>query len=112
MDKRLLDRNLLLKPVKIYDQSHKHIGNIIDIHTEGMKIISKYYIRKNELLQLLIDIPEPDFSIHHIELTAKNVWTREFLFNRYCTGLKFKNISTKTKMDIIDNLIRKYGFSA
>jgi len=113
MDHRVLKRNVLLKPIKIFSKfSHEHIGNIVDIHTEGMKIVSKYHFHLNEFLHLLIDLPESEMSIHEIELTAKNVWTKDFLVNRYFTGLKFENISVETKTDILDNLIRRYGFSA
>ena len=113
MNKRTLKRNLLLKPIKIFNKiSHEHIGNIIDIHTEGMKIVSKYHFQINELMDLLIDLPDANLSIHEIELTAKNVWSQDFIVNRYFSGLQFENVSPETKRNLMDHLIRKYGFTA
>ena len=113
MNKRSLKRNLLLKPIKIFSKvSHEHIGSIIDIHTEGMKIVSKYHFHINELMDVLIDVPDHKVPDHEIELTTKNVWIKDFIVNRYFTGLKFENISPETKMDLMDNLIQKYGFTA
>ncbi|MBN2280316.1 MAG: PilZ domain-containing protein [Candidatus Marinimicrobia bacterium] len=113
MDKRSLKRNLLLRPVKIFSQiSHKHIGNIVDIHTEGMKIVTKYHFNPDEIMHLLINIPDLNEPIHEIELKAKNVWTKDFILNRYQCGLKFHDISPETKIDLVNNLIQKYGFTA
>jgi len=102
----------LSRPLKIIDKkTGRHIGNITDITTAGMGMVSKYHFDSNADLELKIDLTDEDIPLNEIELKAKNVWSEEKLINRYFSGLEFtdrdKDLEYKIK-----NLIFYFGFIA
>ncbi len=113
MKKRIKNRSLLTRPIKIISKkSRKHLGNIVDINTGGMCIISKYQLPSNQTLQLLIDLTEEDLPFNEIELEAKNVWIKEEMVNRYFAGMKFENSSKEAKNILLKQLIKHLGYPA
>ncbi len=113
MNKRIQNRSLLTRPIKIISKkSRKHLGNIVDINTGGMCIISKYQLPHDKTLQLLIDLSNEDLPFNEIELEAKNVWIKEEMVNRYFAGMKFKKSSDEAKNILLKQLIKHLGFPA
>lgn len=113
MKKRIQNRSLLTRPIKIISKKNrKHLGNIVDINTGGMCIVSKYQLPHDQTLQLLIDLTDEDLPFNEIELEAKNVWIKEEMVNRYFAGLKFEDSTEEARQILLKQLIKHLGFPA
>ena len=112
MEKRRHKRWLLTKPLKIYNkQSNIHIGNLIDITTGGLGMVSKYPLKPDSTVKFEIDLSDEKVKFDSIELKAKNVWCEEKLLNRYFAGLEFENIN-EDLVNKIKDVILHYGYTA
>ncbi len=87
------------------------IGRIIDIHTEGMRLVSEKPLDPNQQFNLRIDLPRAVDGGEFIDLEARAVWcdldkNPDF----YDTGFTFTRINYRDR-EIIDTAFIDYVFS-
>jgi len=108
-DKRKLKRVPLSRCLNVYDaMDNELIGQVLDIHTEGMLVMNRSYLAPKCRYRIKVEIPK-DLHMQDITLEAVSVWTvREFDPGCYNTGFRFSN-ATAESTRAIQALIQNYG---
>lgn len=111
-EKRKSKRRHLIYYLKVYDRTTGQlIGQIGDITTEGIMLITESPIDPNRLFQFRMLLPEEIEGKKEIYFDAKSLWcNKDINPNFYNVGFKMINISMK-QIDIIKNLIYDYSFN-
>lgn len=107
---RKLERRTLSKTIVIKDQiTGKVFGELINITTEGLMIISDHEIETGSIFQLVLHLSEPVEGETTIELGADCLWCRKVEnFTRFWGGFQIIDASEKA-ISQIDILIEYFG---
>jgi hypothetical protein len=103
-------KNLLTRFFGVIDRIDDHpVGNMIDVSSGGMMIISREPLNDGTVLKLQIRLPEKVNGKDRISVDARSVWCRQDI-NRdfYYIGFEFLTISPNHS-GIIEELIRMYS---
>ena len=111
IDERRLKRHQLIYYLSAFDSDKKvEIGHIIDITTEGAKLLSEATVPVGTKTKICIILPIGFSDIDHFEVQAESVRnSRDVNISFYNTGFRFINTNQQTK-HIIECLINEYGF--
>ena len=111
IDERRLKRHQLIYYLSTFDSNKKEaIGHIIDIATEGAKLLSETTIPVGKKIKIYIILPRGFSDIDHFEVEAESVRnSRDINISFYDTGIRFINANQQVK-HIIECLINEYGF--
>lgn len=94
MEKRKHKRWNLAKSLKVIDnESDRYLGNINDITTAGLGMISNRPIEPEKTVNIKIDLSEEDIQFKNVEIKGESVWCDKKLVNLYFAGIKFKNLN-------------------
>jgi hypothetical protein len=106
---RRLERRTISKSIKITDQmTGKAFGELINVTTEGLMIISDNEIETGSIFQLVLHLDEPMEEETTIELGADCLWCRKVEnFTRYWGGFQIIDASEKaiSQLDILIEIL-------
>lgn len=108
---RKLTRKELVYNLEAIDiHSGQLLGHVVDITTEGVKLISKTPLALHTDYQFQIVFAKGFEDEKIIDVEAEAVWANKDINpDYYATGLKFANISSEGRKKI-DELIVTYAF--
>lgn len=110
-ERRKLTRLKLLYHLRVLDRDNfKLLGYLVDIHTEGMGIISEQLPEVDKTHSIRIILPEDFNGQDEIHFSAKLLWRSPYinpLF--YHAGFKIQHIE-KAHVQLLESLIHNFGF--
>ncbi|MBL4826957.1 MAG: PilZ domain-containing protein [Spongiibacteraceae bacterium] len=108
--KRKLERKKLSQPIIITNQiSGKDFGELVNITTEGMMLITDKEISTHSIFQLSIVLPCNPQDKETVEVGADCLWCRKVEnFHRYWAGFHIIDISAQATQQL-ENLISHYS---
>ncbi|MDR9500900.1 MAG: PilZ domain-containing protein [Desulfurivibrionaceae bacterium] len=109
---RIMKRRQLFYYLKLYDQTTgEQVGNVVDITTQGCKIISKDPLPTGQTMALRLDLPEGLSSLKNIVLQGKTLWSRPDVNpDFYVTGFEVPELGTKERQ-VLGRLIDQTAFN-
>lgn len=111
-DGRALKRRHLIFYLEVYDtETGTLLGNLVDITTRGIKLVSKTPIEPGKTFTLRMTLPEDYFEDKVLTFEAKSLWSgndvnRDF----FDTGFSVPSLDTKAK-ETITELVKQVGFN-
>ncbi len=107
---RRLQRRHLIYYLEVYDEdSGQLLGHLVDITTEGVKLISKSPIENGRTFRLRMQLPETFFAEKELRFSAKSLWSSNAVNpDFYDTGFAAE-LDLRAK-DIVGGLVRQFGF--
>jgi hypothetical protein len=108
-EKRKFDRIHLIHYLRLFDRkSGDLIGNLVDLTSEGLQLISEKEIAPGKLLEIRMEFPEDVDGEHEIQLNAQAVWCDHQLDpDLFSVGCKLIPV-TPSNVTIIRDLINNY----
>lgn len=110
-DKREQTRWHLFFYLRVFEQgSGSLVGYIVDIHEQGMMLISEGPIETDKEFKLWIDVPWEDGEKKSVLLEARSLWSKmDANPDFYDSGFQLKDASPET-LASIKNLIEDLKF--
>lgn len=110
-DKRTLKRFQLFLYLRVFDDAGKLLGHVVDIHTDGIMLISEQPLPPNQEFNIYLEVPEEDGSHSSIEMTVRSLWcSRDVNPDFYDTGLRIVQASQRA-INVIGDMIHEIGFN-
>ncbi|MFC1489884.1 PilZ domain-containing protein [Candidatus Latescibacterota bacterium] len=96
-------RNMLDKPafMVIDTKTGERFGNLVDISTSGIMIVSEMPVIENTVYRLRMEF------LHKIYFEAICAWSRDIGTGNYISGLKFSMIDSND-LDVIEETIKRF----
>lgn len=110
-DKRKAKRRHIIYYLRVYDQNTSQlIGQLVDITTSGIKLISEREFEKDAVMKLRMELPEEIDHKKEIVFDALTLWCRRDVNpNFHSIGCEFVKIEPED-VNIIKSLIYEYAF--
>ncbi|MEE4357852.1 MAG: PilZ domain-containing protein [Desulfococcaceae bacterium] len=110
-DKRKTKRRHIIYYLRVLDRKTNELtGQLVDITTEGMKLISENPIEPDTFLQLKMLLPEDINRKSEISFDVHTMWCkRDINPNFFSIGFEFADI-LQEDVNIIKNLIYDFSF--
>lgn len=107
------DRKYLIYYLRVFDRNTEELlGNLVDITTEGLMLISENPIELAKTFELKMDLPEEIRGSRQIFFNAQSKWCKNDVNpDFYDTGFQLSNISTND-IGIIESLIQDFYFQS
>lgn len=109
---RALKRRHLVYYLEVYDDTaNQLLGHLVDLTTNGLKLVSKKRIPTNRNYRLRMMLPEGYFSQKDIYFEAKSLWSSNDVNpDFYDTGFAAPTLDPKTQ-EIIHDLVSQISFN-
>lgn len=100
--RRKLERHHVSSSVEVYDlDSGEMLGRVVDLHTEGLMLLSEQPIALNRDWALQVNLPMTLNGVSEFLLCAESLWNRESIAGgQYWTGLQFTNLPDDSRQCI------------
>ncbi len=110
--RRALKRRHLIYYLEVYDKdSDKFLGHLVDITTQGIKLVSKKPIETERIFSLRMNLPEGYFNDSTLIFKAKSLWSgNDVNPDFFDTGFMVPDLDPKAK-EIITDLVNQLGFN-
>jgi len=110
-DTRESERKFPICYLKVFDrESNKMVGRVVDISTEGMRLVGDSPLEFNREYRLRMPMPEAVRPEKQVAFDADVRWTGPDLNPDFSdTGLKLSNVSEEDHR-VINHLLRSYVF--
>ena len=110
-NKRQVKRAHLIYYLRIFDSvTHREIGHLVDLSSQGMMIISEEPIPVGKELSCTMELPVPIDGCHEIAFTANCRWCKkDYNPAYYLSGCRFEDIRSE-EVETIKYLINTFGF--
>ena len=114
LEKRRLKRSHLIYYIPVFDiyntKPDRLLGYLVDIHTEGMKLMGEVPLKVGDALSLKIDASRLAESMRPIVTEGVVQWQSKSLNpDYYDTGIAFTDLSGDAILQI-DAIIKIFGF--
>lgn len=111
-EKRKFDRNQLYYYLKVINtQTQELAGYLGDISTQGLMVFSKDKVELDKIFNFRIDLDREVGTDEKLVFEARSLWLeKDANPEYYIIGFKFIDIE-QAGIDIVQYLIKKYGFS-
>ncbi|NLF49916.1 MAG: hypothetical protein GX577_02155 [Leptolinea sp.] len=108
-EKRKFDRIHLIHYLRLFDRkTGELIGNLVDLTSEGMQLISEKPINEGTLLEIRMEFPEDVDGQSELQLNAVAVWCDHQLDpDLFSVGCKLIPV-TPSNVNVIRDLIDNY----
>jgi hypothetical protein len=108
-EKRKFNRIHLIHYLRLFDRKTGDlIGNLVDLTSEGLQLISEKPIENGTLLEIRMEFPEPVDDQQELQLNAVAVWCDHQMDpDLFSVGCKLIPV-TPTNVTIIRDLIENY----
>ena len=112
-EQRKHDRKYLIYYLRVFDRNTEELlGNLVDITTEGLMLISESPIETDMIFELKMDLPEEIRGSRQIVFDAQSRWCKNDVNpDFYDTGFLLSNISSND-ISIIESLIQDFYFQS
>lgn len=112
LEKRRMKRRHPIYYLKVFSQENtRMLGRLVDIHTEGMRIVSEKPIRPGTAMNLRLDLPDAVAGQKSLEFMAESVWCElDKNPDFYDTGIRFTKINGPDRQTIT-TVFDEYSFS-
>jgi len=109
---RALERRHLIYYLEVYDdETGDLLGHLVDLTTEGIKLVSRDPIEVGKRFRLRMNLPEGYFDDKVLRFTARSLWSSNDVNpDFYDTGFKVEEMDRRGK-DIIAGLVGQFGFN-
>lgn len=109
---RTLKRRHLIYYLEVHDdETGELLGNLVDITTEGLKLVSKAPLQAKKLFKMRMNLPEGYFGEKELRFEAMSMWSSNDINpDFYDTGFNAPDLDSKVK-NIILTLIALMGFN-
>jgi hypothetical protein len=109
---RVQKRRHLIYYLEVYDvEAGKILGNLVDITTRGIKLVSEEKIPLNRNYILKLRLPEGYFKENEIHFAGKSLWSADDVNPEFvATGFEVTSLSLEERK-IMRQLIEKIGFN-
>ncbi len=109
-ENRKLARIRLTLSLPVFEQTTERIiGQLEDINSTGVKIVSKFELKADMIYELIIDLPEEFEESSTIIVIARCVWCDYHYYNdMYYAVIKFENVYAESDR-VIGQLAERYG---
>lgn len=111
-EKRISKRIHLIYYLLVFDdETNQLIGHVVDIATEGLKLMTKEPILPEKEYRFRMLLPsEMEGKSKEVTFNVTCVWSQEKLYSDfYGSGFQFKDISSDN-ISILKNLISQFGY--
>jgi len=110
-EKRLTKRHRFFYS-RVYDENtHQQTGRLVDISTDGIRLISEDPVKTNSIFRLKMVLPKEIEGKRTITFEALSSWCRKTTSSElYDSGFKLINISPQN-IEIIEHLIQDTSFN-
>lgn len=110
--RRALKRRHLIYYLEVYDNgSDTLLGHVVDITTQGIKLVSKHPIETGKTFSLRMTLPEGYFDEKVLTFEAKSMWSgNDVNPDFFDTGFMAPDLDPKAKETITD-LVNQLGFN-
>ena len=110
--RRALKRRHLIYYLEVHDtDSDKFLGHLVDITTQGIKLVSKKPIETEKIFTLRMNLPDGYFDEQILTFKAKSLWSGNDVNPEfYDTGFMVPDLDPKVKETITD-LVNQLGFN-
>ncbi|HSR37239.1 MAG TPA: PilZ domain-containing protein [Desulfurivibrionaceae bacterium] len=111
-ESRGLQRRHLIYYLEIHDDvTGKLLGHLVDITTEGIKLVSKEPIERGKTFRLRMQLPEDYFDEKMLRFEAKSLWSSNDVNPEfYDTGFSTSGMDQRAK-EIVAGLVGQFGFN-
>lgn len=111
-ESRALERRHLIYYLEVHDDATgKLLGHLVDITTEGIKLVGKAPVEKGKTFRLRMQLPEDYFDEKILRFEAKSLWsTNDVNPDFYDTGFSVVGMDKRAK-DIVAGLVGQFGFN-
>lgn len=108
---RSLKRRHLIYYLEVYDDdTGELLGNLVDITTEGLKLVSKKPLEARKAFNMRMHLPEGYFEEKVLHFQARSLWSSNDVNpDFYDTGFTAPDLDSKVK-NMIMSLIDLVGF--
>lgn len=88
--------------LEVYDlDSGELLGRVVDLHTEGLMLLSESPIELNRAWALQVNLPMKLNGVSEFTLDAESRWHRESIGgHQYWTGLQFTSLPDESRQCI------------
>ena len=102
----------LIYYLKVYDKnSGEFVGHLADITTRGLMLVNDTPPEDNKRMELSMELPENFGDAQFLEFEAESHWHQKDINpSYYAIGFKITRI-TKSNLELIKDLIKKYFFN-
>ena len=109
---RSLKRRHLIYYLEVYDDdTGELLGNLVDITTEGLKLVSKKPLEAKKVFNMRMHLPEGYFAETVLHFQGKSLWSSNDVNpDFYDTGFNAPDLDSKVK-NMIMTLIALIGFN-
>jgi hypothetical protein len=109
---RVQKRRHLIYYLEVHDvESGKILGNLVDISTRGIKLVSEEKIPVDRNFVLKLRLPEGYFKENEIHFAGKSLWSaKDVNPDFFATGFEVTSLSLDERK-IMRQLIDKIGFN-
>ncbi|PRB76170.1 PilZ domain-containing protein [Pseudomonas sp. MYb185] len=98
-ERRKLERHHVSSSLEVYDlDSGELLGRVVDLHTEGLMLLSERPIELNRAWALQVNLPMTLNGVSEFMLDAESRWHRESMAGgQYWTGLQFTHLPDESR---------------
>lgn len=109
---RLLKRRNLIYYLPVHDRDRDALlGHLVDITTDGLKLVSPAPIEEGRLFRLRLELPEHYFEQRELCFKARSRWTRPDVNPELSTtGFTLEEMDDQAK-DVVSGLVSLYAFN-
>lgn len=110
LDQRKLKRRNFILDIEVFDRnSKKSLGDLGDITTEGLMVVSEDAISENKEFQIKVRLPEEAEKALEIDFDASSIRCQKTIHESiYVTGFKITSLNEDNK-EKIEFLINEYA---
>lgn len=101
-ERRRLERHPVSNSLEVYDLSNgHHLGRVVDLHVEGLMLLSEHPIELNRHYALQVNLPMTLNGRREFLLDAESLWHRKSINgSQYWTGLHFTDLPDESRQCI------------
>ena len=109
-ERRKIERKYLIYYLRVFDRNtNLFMGNLVDITTKGLMIMSETPIKQNTVFAMAMDMPEPIHGCKKITFEAKSIRCEQDSNPAfYNTGFQFVTIDD-ADVETIQTLIEEFS---
>ena len=110
-EQRRMNRWYLVMYLRVYNQETEELlGHVVDIHKDGLRLVSDNPIPLKRRFQLWIDVPKEHTTHQRIFFEAESMWSgRDVNPDFYDTGFRIINIGASALLQL-QLLIEEFKF--
>lgn len=100
--RRKLERHHVSSSMEVYDlDSGQLLGRVVDLHTEGLMLLSEQPIELERSWVLQVNLPMTLNGLNEFFLDADSLWSRASITGgQYWTGLQFSHLPEESRQCI------------